>query len=183
MNKKVNKEKGQWLDFALNVLVKDGPESLKIEPLCRRMKVTKGSFYHHFTNRMSFVDELMQHWLEKTTTSFILQANQEHTGIAKLEKLDQIIASQNIDAEVHIRAWALREPHIAVYLEKIDELRQGFLSQCYQEIGMPEPQAKQVALLTYASFLGLLQVHPKPSIEQCLQVSTLSSKNLLKDYL
>ena len=183
MNNRTNKEKSQWLDFALEVLVKKGPEALKIEALCTQLKVTKGSFYHHFKNRRTFIDELMQHWLEKTTTSFIKQADQESTGLAKLEKLDQIIASQNIEAEVYIRAWALREPCVSDYLEKIDELRRNFLSQCYQEIGMPKDQAKQVALLTYASFLGLLQVYPRLNIETCLAVSTLSSKSLLKDFL
>lgn len=183
MNQRTNKEKGQWLDFALDVLVKKGPEVLKIEPLCKQLNVTKGSFYHHFKNRRTFIDELMQHWLAKTTTSFIEQAGQEVSGLAKLEKLDQIIASQNIEAEVHIRAWALREPCICEYLEQIDKLRRGFLSQCYQEIGMPIDQAEQVALLSYASFLGLLQVYPRPNIETCLAVSTLSSKSLLKDYI
>lgn len=183
MTKRTNKEKSQWLELALEVLVKNGPDALKIDPLCARLKVTKGSFYHHFKSRGRFIDELMQHWLEKTTLNFIAIAEQEASGLAKLEKLDQVIASQNIEAEVHIRAWALREPGICAVLEKIDHLRQSFLATCYQEIGMPPAQAEQVALLSYASFLGLLQVYPRPTMTTCLEISALSSKSLLKDYI
>jgi len=37
-----------WIDAGLKALVSDGPAALAAEPMARRMKTTKGSFYWHF---------------------------------------------------------------------------------------------------------------------------------------
>jgi len=165
-----------WLEFALEMLIKKGPEALKITPLCELKGVTKGSFYHHFKNRSEFIDTLMEHWYQKMTLDFISQANTEASPMERLNKLDQVIANQNIEAEMHIRAWSLKESSIALHLEKIDQQRQDYLASCYKDLGLDDQAAKDVALMAYANFLGMQQVHPRPSIETVLRVTTMASK-------
>ena len=46
--KRLNKEK--WLQTGLDILNKTSYTDIKIEYLCKHLKVTKGSFYHHFKN-------------------------------------------------------------------------------------------------------------------------------------
>ena len=46
--------------FAL--LGAEGPEALTIAALCKRLKVTKGSFYHHFSGMPQFTEALLRHW-------------------------------------------------------------------------------------------------------------------------
>ncbi len=132
-----------WLEFALEVLVTKGPDSLKIIPLCELKGVTKGSFYHHFQNRDKFIDALMEHWYQKMTLDFIAQANTQESALDRLNKLDQVIASHNILAEMHIRAWALKDKSIAQHLGKIDQQRQDYLANCYLELGVEEKSAKE----------------------------------------
>jgi len=182
MNEKTHKNsKSDWLDFALTVLVRKGPDALKIEPLCKLKGVSKGSFYHHFKNRADFIDQLMAYWFEKMTLDFIAQANTQSSPMERLEKLDTVIAGNNIEAELHIRAWALKEPKIAVHLGKIDQQRQQYLVSCYVELGMDTELAHDVATMAYSSFLGLQQIYPKPSIETILRVSALGSKTFIED--
>jgi AcrR family transcriptional regulator len=178
-NKESKSSQLDWLEFALKVLIKKGPESLKIIPLCELKGVTKGSFYHHFNNRNAFIDALMTHWYEKMTLDFIKQANTEDSPLERLNKLDQVIAGQNIEAEMHIRAWALKEPSISGHLEKIDQQRQGYLAQCYAELGLPKEEAEDIALMAYANFLGMQQIHPRPSIETVLRVTAMASQAFL----
>jgi AcrR family transcriptional regulator len=177
--KQARNSKNDWLDFALNVLINKGPEHLKIMPLCELKKVSKGSFYHHFSSRADFIDQLMTYWYEKMTVDFIEKANTESSPLARLEKLDQVISSHNIEAELHIRAWALKEPKIASHLAKIDQQRQGYLADCYVELGMEKKQAEDIALMAYANFLGMQQVYPKPSIETVLRISALGAKTFI----
>lgn len=165
-----------WLEFALDILIKKGPDFLKITPLCELKGVTKGSFYHHFKNRSEFINSLMTHWYQKMTLDFITQANTQASPLERFKKLDQVIANQNIEAEMHIRAWALKEQSIAVHLEKIDQLRQDYLANCYIELGMEKAQAQDIALMAYANFLGMQQIHPKPSVEAVLRISAMASK-------
>lgn len=177
--KVIKNSKLDWLEFALAMLIKKGPDILKITPLCDLKGVTKGSFYHHFNNRTEFVDALMTHWYEKMTMDFIQQANTETTPLERLNKLDQVIASQNIEAEMHIRAWALKEKSIAIHLAKIDQQRQDYLAQCYTELGLPKEEAQDIALMAYANFLGMQQIHPRPSIETVLRVTAMASQAFL----
>lgn len=179
MTKKEKYTQQQWLDFALNVLIKKGPESLKITPLCDLKGVTKGSFYHHFQNRAVFIEKLMNYWFEKMTLDFIKQANTEATPLERLQKLDQVIASNDIEAEMHIRAWALKEPSIGQYLMQIDNQRRDYLAQCYIGLGLEKNQANDIALMSYANFLGMQQIHPKPDIESVLRVSAMAAKAFL----
>lgn len=168
-----------WLTFALKVLIDKGPEAIKIAKLCDLKGLTKGSFYHHFNNRADFIENLMLHWYETTTIAFIEQANTEDSAIERLQKLDRVIASNNIEAELHIRAWALTEPVISKHLVKIDTQRRDYLAQCYKELGLNEPKARDVALLAYANFLGMQQVQPPPSVEDSLRISAMAAKAFL----
>ncbi len=178
--KKENKNSQlDWLEFALEILIKKGPDALKINTLCVLKGVTKGSFYHHFKNRPEFINTLMTHWYQKMTLDFITQANTQESPLERLKKLDQVIASHNIEAEMHIRAWALKDPSIATHLAKIDQQRQDYLATCYFELGIEKTQAEDIALMAYANFLGMQQIHPKPTMEAVLRVSAMASKAFL----
>ena len=177
------KAKEDWLMFALKILMEQGPEQIKIGPLCEQKGVTKGSFYHHFKNRAVFINELMQFWYHKMTLDFIAQANTETNPMERLEKLDKVIAQNHFGAETHIRAWALKEHVIKEYLAKIDNKRQQYLADCYSDMGLDESLAKDLALMAYANFLGMQQIHPTPSIETVLRVTTMGSKTFLEKEL
>jgi len=176
MKTEIKNSQLDWLEFALEILIKKGPDSLKITPLCELKGVTKGSFYHHFKNRAEFIDALMTHWYQKMTLDFITQANTQESPLERLKKLDRVIASHNIEAEMHIRAWALKEQSIAQHLENIDQQRQDYLANCYIELGMEKAQAHDIALIAYANFLGMQQIHPKPTMATVLRVSAMASK-------
>ncbi|MDG9667743.1 TetR/AcrR family transcriptional regulator [Hahella sp. CR1] len=167
--------KTDWLEFALKQLVNKGPDSLKIMPLCEALKVTKGSFYHHFENRQDFNDALMSHWYERMTMEFIKQADAAGAPLERLKKLDQVIAAHNIEAEMHIRAWALKDVQIAEHLVKIDNQRQQYLKQCYLDLGAEDRLAGELAQIAYGLFLGLQQIHPKPGIETALHLAAMVS--------
>jgi AcrR family transcriptional regulator len=171
-----------WLTFALEVLMKKGPDHLKIAPLCELKGVTKGSFYHHFKNRAVFIESLMVHWYEATTVAFIEQANTQASPLERLQELDKVIANNNTEAEIHIRAWALKCSEIGVHLQKIDNQRQEYLAQCYLELGLDKSTARDVALMAYANFLGMQQIRPKPSIEDALRMSAMTSKAFLPNF-
>lgn len=165
-----------WLNFAFDVLVQQGPEQLKITPLCELRGVTKGSFYHHFKNRDAFIDALMAHWYDTTTQGFIDQVDSSAPALERLKALDAVIAANNIEAEHHIRAWALKEPKIVSHLEKIDQQRRAYLASCYVELGLDTDHANDVALIAYASFLGMMQIYPAPSSVEVERVTLMALK-------
>jgi AcrR family transcriptional regulator len=172
--------KTQWLEFALSELVKKGPDSLKIIKLCDVKGVTKGSFYHHFKNRQSFIEALMGFWFDTMTMAFIDQANLEAAPMDRLKKLDQIIASHNIEAELHIRAWSLKDTQVAKHLAKIDQQRQDYLADCYRDMGIENTRANDIAAITYGLFLGLQHIHPRPDTTTNQRLSEFAGQTLLQ---
>lgn len=179
--KHTEQNREEWFKVALSVLIDKGPDALKIEPLCRLKGVSKGAFYHHFTNRAAFIDQLMTYWFNSMTSAFIEQANTQESPIERLEKLDTLIASHNIEAELHIRAWSLKDANIAQHLALIDQHRQAYLADCYQDLGLQATLAQELATSTYASFIGLQHIHPKLPIQRILEISTLASKAFIKN--
>ena len=64
-NKKSTKPKltrKNWLEFSLDLLIKEGNAKLRIDTLVQSMGVTKGSFYWHFKDRDDFILKLVEHW-------------------------------------------------------------------------------------------------------------------------
>ena len=49
-----------WIEAALDVISEGGVESVAVEPLARRLGVTKGSFYWHFPNRDALVGRALE---------------------------------------------------------------------------------------------------------------------------
>lgn len=96
--------------------------------------------------------------------------------IIGIKRLDSVIATADIEAEMHIRAWALKEPTINRHLEQIDKQRQAYLQACYQKLGANESTAASIATITYAQFLGLQQIRPKLNTEAILSLSALLAK-------
>ncbi|MEV0105289.1 helix-turn-helix domain-containing protein [Nocardia sp. NPDC050799] len=40
-----------WLQAGYTVLAEEGFRALELDEICRRLGVTKGSFYHHFSDK------------------------------------------------------------------------------------------------------------------------------------
>ncbi|MCX0274198.1 TetR/AcrR family transcriptional regulator [Nocardia zapadnayensis] len=51
-----------WLQAGYTVLAEEGFRALKLDEICRRLGVTKGSFYHHFSDITAFKDALVAAW-------------------------------------------------------------------------------------------------------------------------
>ena len=53
-----------WERAALELISEKGVQSLAVEPLARRMGITKGSFYWHFSGRESLLEHALLRWEE-----------------------------------------------------------------------------------------------------------------------
>src|SRR5690606_41843093 len=76
--------KQEYSDAAFDILSAEGYSALKQAPLCKRLNVTTGSFYHYFQNWHDFTSHLLDHWLAPRTTRLVGltgdQRSEEHTS-------------------------------------------------------------------------------------------------------
>ena len=58
-----------WIDAGFAVIAQDGMRSVKIDSLCARLGVTKGSFYWHFSDIGAYFRALAEAWGEAQRAS------------------------------------------------------------------------------------------------------------------
>ena len=55
-------DRSAWLGAALDALHDEGIQGVKVERLARHLGVTKGSFYHHFSDRRELLLGMIDRW-------------------------------------------------------------------------------------------------------------------------
>ncbi len=156
--KKINKI--SWFNEGLQVLEICGPGKITIDGLCTRLGVTKGSFYHHFENMESYIAALMEYWLETHTLKIIEQSEAAGGTADKRKALNRTAAGLSYKAEQSIRAWGYFDAAVRRAVEKSDEIRLHYLINLYREAGMKAENAKDAAMLEYATLIGIQQLFP-----------------------
>jgi AcrR family transcriptional regulator len=152
-----------WIEVGLVVLAESGVEAVRVEPLAKRMKVTKGSFYWHFKDRNDFLDAILAQWVEVDTDRVIERVNQldvdPKTKLLHLFELaiaDDSLTPGLADGSIEnaIRAWATNDAKVAAVLEQVDRQRLDYTKDLFLEIGFPEVEALVRARLAYYSLVG-----------------------------
>ncbi len=152
-NREKNLTRKKWLEFALEILIKEGNTKLRIDNLVRCMGVTKGSFYWHFKNRDDFILSLIEHWA-KVSTLAVVEYMKQLQGSAEerlLELMQFIVINDLTRHDIAIRAWALMEPEVAHIVEKTDKLRLTFIRKLFAEMGF-DGQEQEMRARTLVTF-------------------------------
>lgn len=63
-----------WLNVAMDVLISDGVERVKVLALAERMAVSRSSFYWYFKTRQDLLDALLKSWEQTNTAGLVGQA-------------------------------------------------------------------------------------------------------------
>ena len=143
-----------WIDFALATLAHGGVEALKADVLARKLGVSRGSFYWHFSDLAAFHAKVIERWRETTTETII--ADLEHFGSAE-QRLDALLRrafGHNAELEVHMRTWAETNAAAARALSEVDHRRREYIERMLVEAGIAPPLAATRAQLLYWTYLG-----------------------------
>jgi len=135
MKPKLTRE--NWLEFSLDLLIKEGNAKLRIDTLVKSMGVTKGSFYWHFKDRDDFILKLVEHWTLISTLDVVEHMEQVQGSAEKrlFELTKYIVINDLTRYDIAIRAWALMEPQIAYLVRKVDKRRLDFIRDLFAEMG------------------------------------------------
>jgi len=121
--------------------------------------VTKGSFYHHFTNYQDFQESLLSFWEEEGTLHIIQLAEQE---ASPAEKLDRVLQAslQPSRLDVALRAWAWQDERVRVHQQRIDQLRLAYLEEATYAHTADRLSARQLARVFYSIYVGSQHIIP-----------------------
>lgn len=150
----------QWAEAALDAMAGGGLEAVAVEPLARRLGVTKGSFYWHFANRDALVHAALQLWEKRETEDILIGVEEEHDPYERIVKLFKRGNSSHLAGRLYLAlAAASDDPAVGQVVKRVSARRLAYLHKCYLALGLSERDAKLWSTFAYATFIGNQQVH------------------------
>jgi AcrR family transcriptional regulator len=144
-----------WLDAALEIFERDGVEAVRIEPLARKLNVSRGSFYWHFRDRAALLRDLLARW-EVRETARIIEIVEAGGGSAavRLLRLLETCARDEGRLEMALRNWANSDAQARNAVAQVDLRRTQYLAALLVEHGLEPEQAEKRSRVAYAAWLG-----------------------------
>jgi AcrR family transcriptional regulator len=155
-----------WIDAGFAVLADTGPNTLRIDRLCERLKVTKGSFYWHFTDIAGYRAALVQAWGELRGDD--RRDFGELAGLPPRERLSEMMSSlvspRHWTLERAMREWARTDEDAAASVRAADLRVIAAVRQAFLDYGFDAADADLRAGATFAAGVGFLHLTgPQPS--------------------
>ena len=147
-----------WEAAALDALAENGLAGVAVEPLARRLGVTKGSFYWHFVDREALLAAALAHWEKSYTESVIHAVERTRDPHERLSLLIGRVVAGGRSDRIHIALASAREPLVREALARVTHRRLLYLESCYVDLGQSRTAAKRSALLAYAAYVGLVHL-------------------------
>lgn len=152
MTIRMTKEK--WVQHGLKSLEKRGFSALKAEPMAKELKVSRGSFYWHFTDIGEFQKDVLELWRQRTTLQVIVDIEGSGDKSGRLNVLMQRAFNAGRDLERAVRAWAIRNPDVAEVVTRVDIERINYICELLMSEGVLEPDVRSKATFVYWAYLG-----------------------------
>ena len=148
-----------WLEAGQTLLRRGGLRALKLRPLADELRVSTGSFYHHFTDFDAYQGRLAEYFA-KTQVSELVDAiaRAEAEPVARIRLLAQTVRRCGLSRlSIAMRAWAESDARAQRAVERHDDIMLGFLTDCVEANGFNREDAavRAYALMT----LGVGKVH------------------------
>jgi len=144
-----------WISKGLEVLSGEGYHAIRIDLLCARFKITKGSFYHHFESLEDYERQLLKFWERKTLQGLTEVLTGSQSAEAKLNRMIEWVFSFSGTLELSLRAWALHNKQVKKLLITMELKRITMVAQMYEEIGISKKEALELAELGHAAWVGI----------------------------
>lgn len=153
-----------WAEAALQLIAEAGLRGLTVSALARRLGVTKGSFYWHFTGREALLAAALARWEQRATGEAVkaLDAVPEYRQRLQLilDASSQPPRARSLYAAL---AEAAEEPLVKAVLARVGTARVEYLDRCYCKVGLSAGDARARAVFAYAAYRGMLQLaHEAP---------------------
>ncbi|HEV3420178.1 MAG TPA: helix-turn-helix domain-containing protein [Candidatus Acidoferrum sp.] len=147
--------RNDWLKAARIALLRGGVEAVRVEKLARDLKVTKGSFYWHFTDREELLEVLLREWEEELLRDIIPRL-QGRRGLEALRLLMRLLVERVplgeqgiLPSDAAVFTWASVSPTVARRVNQAEKKRIELLTRV---IG--DPKGTELLYLVWLGFVA-----------------------------
>jgi AcrR family transcriptional regulator len=158
-----------WLDEAFKAVVDGGFDNVKVLSLAEKLKVTRGSFYWHFTDHADLIGSLLMRW-KLAQLDLDAKLKSQQSGDA-LKDLDFVVDAaflqagselENLRFEQHMRAFSHHHEEAAQLLVEVDANRMDLFQSKFLVLVKDANKARDLAALLYLAIAGGFQALSRP---------------------
>ena len=149
-----------WIEAAFDALAEGGIDAVRVDPLAKKLGVTRGSFYWHFADRAALHTAMLKEWRKRQ--SYQVGTRIESQTSSPNERLKRTLALPNSSPrakraaaiEIAIRLWSRRDAEAMKAVRHIDRVRLKYYAKHFEEMGFSPAKARERAFLFYASLMA-----------------------------
>ena len=147
----------RWLHAGIAALRSAGIGAVRIDRLAQDLRLTKGSFHHHFAGMQDYRRAL----LERIRTQNAEAVAEVRAAVGGLEPAAAIQAlpsfagrMQDVPLDAAMRGWAVEDPDARATVEAIDAERLGLLTDLWERVLGDRATARTAALVPHLIAVG-----------------------------
>lgn len=149
-----------WVQAGFVILAEDGIKALKIDRLCARLGVTKGSFYWHFDGMPSYRAALVESWGQLRDED--RRTFDDMDELTPADRLSQMMAAlvspRHWTLERAMREWARSDEAVATSVRSSDRRVVEAVRRTFLEYGFGAEEADLRANVVFAAGIGFLHL-------------------------
>ncbi|OYX41031.1 MAG: TetR family transcriptional regulator [Rhodobacterales bacterium 32-67-9] len=147
-----------WLKLALETLIRDGIDRVKVQIIARQLNVSRSSFYWYFKSPQDLNKQMLDHWLAKNTGPIIERSLRPARTITEaILNVFECWANEELfdpRLDIAVRLWARRAPEVLSVVVTADQQRLDALTGMFTRHGYPAEEALVRARALYFTQVG-----------------------------
>lgn len=147
-----------WLNLAIETLVNEGIDQVKVQAMAKTLGVSRSSFYWFFESIQDLQSQLLSHWLTSNTGPIIERSMRPAPTIIMAVCnvfecwVDKSLFDPKLD--IAVRYWARRDPAIRAIVEQADGQRVEAIKSMFLRHDYDPEQALIRARVLYFTQIG-----------------------------
>jgi AcrR family transcriptional regulator len=146
-----------WIQAGFALIADGGPNALRVDRLCDRLGVTKGSFYWHFTDLHAYRTSLLEAWgslQDQDRQRFAMSGSDPRQRLQVM--MQALMTPQLYALERAMRVWAMTDETVAQGVQRSDRKVLGIVHQVFVDAGFDAEEAMVRAVAFFAAGMGFL---------------------------
>lgn len=132
-----------WVQAGLSAFSEGGLPAVRVELLPKCLKITKGSFYWHFSGREDLLGAMLDEWERSQVAGVIATVEARGCGPQeRFQHLSDALRGLDLWLEAAVRSWAAADPDVVCAVEGIYAARLVYLQSIIERAGVPADPAQ-----------------------------------------
>jgi AcrR family transcriptional regulator len=132
-----------WILEGQELLRAEGIAGLKLSSLTRRLAVSTGSFYHHFTDFENYLGAVAEYYSADRVQGLIDRTLVgDPDPITRMQRLARLsLEDHTFELDKAMRIWATMDERAAVTVARSERLVVAFLTRAFEDLGFSSAEA------------------------------------------